>query len=75
MDTCCYICVLCTVTQNGHVLLQMCLVHWNTKWAHVVRDVFCAFIVKQNGHVLLDMCSVHCNTEWTRVVRDVFCAL
>ena len=53
------------------VYLEMCLVHWNTKWTDVVRDVFCAFIVTQNGHVLLEMCLVHCDTQWTRVVRDV----
>ena len=49
----------------------MCLVHWNTKPTHVVRNVFCAFIITQNGHVLLEMCLVHCDTQWTRVVRDV----
>ena len=56
---------------EGNVYLQMCRVHWNTKWTHVVRDVFCAFIVTQNGHVYLEMCLVHCDTQWTRVVRDV----
>ena len=35
---------LCTVTQNGHVLLEMSLVHvhCNTEWTRVVRDVSCA---------------------------------
>ena len=49
----------------------MCLVHCNTEWTRVVRDVSCAFIVTLNGHVLLEMCLVHCDTEWTRVVKDV----
>ena len=68
---------MCSVHCNteGNVYLEMCRVHWNITCTHVVRDVFCAFIVTQNGHVLLDMCSVHCNTDLTRLVRDVFCAL
>ncbi len=36
-------CVLCTVTQNGHVLLEMCLVHCDTQWTRVVRDVSLEF--------------------------------
>ena len=33
----------CTVTQNWHVLLEMCLVHFDTQWTRVVRDVSLEF--------------------------------
>ena len=68
----------CTVTQNGHVLLEMCLVHCDTEWTRVVRDVFCA--LTHNGHVLLEMClwnsTVVCRKySFQQICRAIFWSL